>query len=195
MARLALSALATVLLTLSDCGREAAPPPSPSPSPPAASSPGPEYRASAYGVGGKPVQLKNLDRGGRLVYLLTAKSAQFSTERARGTLHGARLFFYKGSDKGSATRLEVTAPTADYDQKSNNVVLRDGVTAKNDAGATMVADTMAYNDTTRLLTASGHVTVTDRAGNVLSGDRAVADLDLQQLQMTGNIGVEGFGTR
>lgn len=192
LARLAAAAtLAATVLALAACGREAGPPP-PSPSPPPAGhKSNPAFRASAYGIGGKPVQFKNLDRAGRLVYLLTAKSALFSTERALGTLHGAKLVFYKGS----ATRLEVTAPTADYDQKSNDVVLRDGVTAKNDAGDTMIADRMAYNDKTRLLTATGHVTVTDRTGNAIFGDRAVADLDLQQLQMSGNIGVEGFGTR
>ena len=56
---------------------------------------------------------------------------------------------------------------------------------------TMTCDTMSYNGNTKLLTATGSVRAVDAQGMVLTGDNAVADLDLQQIHIppSGHVGI------
>ena len=156
--------------------RSAAPavglPESPRPSTP------PGYRVSAHKAGGRQITISDVSRG-RAVYVLKAGSAVYSTNGKRGTFLDNTFYFYKGS----AVRLTLTAPTADLNMATYDVVLKSGVVAKNQSGVTLRADSMAYNDKTQLLTAAGHVNASDQNGDVLSGDRATADLDLQQIHM------------
>lgn len=148
------------------------------------------YYISAHGANGRKPEITNIDVAtGRRVYTLRASTLRYSSDRKRGIVSDNTLRFFKGS----AVRLLVTAPTANLDLSTYDVVLRGGVKATNSNGDAMLADTMSYNDKTRMLSATGHVRVTDRDGNTITGDRALADLDLQQLQMFGNINVTGFG--
>ncbi|MDQ2818078.1 MAG: LPS export ABC transporter periplasmic protein LptC [Candidatus Eremiobacteraeota bacterium] len=168
------------------CGRR--PPPAlPSPSPSARPHhPGPAaYKISGHQADGRAIEISDI-ASGRPVYTLKAAQGVYSTNGRKGTFSNTVLSFYKGS----SVRLTVTAPTATVNTVSYDVELAGGVTAHNDSGVTLTAETMSYNDKTRVLTASGNVVASDRSGNVLKGDRALADLDLQQLRL---FGVNGVG--
>jgi LPS export ABC transporter protein LptC len=95
------------------------------------------------------------------------------------------MYFYKGRKR----RLTVTAPTAVVNEITHDVALSGGVLARTAAGDTLASDNMTYNEKTRLLTAVGHVVASEPGGNALTGQRAIADLDLQQIQLFGQSAV------
>jgi LPS export ABC transporter protein LptC len=171
-----------LIAPLCGCARHAEP--VPSPSPPPARSTLPPYRFHGHGTAQHPVAVKDLAHG-HAVYVLTATDVYYSTSSSQGRFENNTIRFYKGSD----VRLTVTAPTADVNRVNYDFVLRDGVTAKSATGVTLSSDTMAYNGNTQLLTATGHVRAVDAQGDVITGDKAVADLDLQQIHVSDHVGI------
>lgn len=141
---------------------------------------GPVYHISANGTAGQPVKITNIKKG-VTEYTLLAQSVLYATNLQRGKFADTTLYFYKGR----TPRLTVTAPTAFLDEQSHNVALSGGVVAKTAAGVTLSSDTMRYDERTRLLTAIGHVVANEPGGNTLTGSRAVADLDLQEIRLFG----------
>jgi LPS export ABC transporter protein LptC len=141
---------------------------------------GPVYHISAHGTYGHPVTISNIVAGAP-EYTLEAASVLYATDLRRGRFKDTTLYFYKGRK----ARLTVTAPTALADEVSHDVALSGGVHAITAAGVTLTSDQMNYDDRTRLLTAVGHVVAVEPGGNMLTGRRAIADLDLQQIQLFG----------
>ncbi|MBC5805172.1 MAG: LPS export ABC transporter periplasmic protein LptC [Candidatus Eremiobacter antarcticus] len=139
------------------------------------------YRISARGARGRPVTISNIVHG-KPDYQLLAASVVYATDVHQGTFKDNTLFFYKEG----AARLTVRAPAALVDQTSHNIALSGGVLAKTAGGDTLRSDTMMYNDKTQLLTAIGHVVAGSAGGYRLTGKRAVADLDLQQIRLFGD---------
>jgi hypothetical protein len=153
----------------------------PSPSPAA-----PAYLIHGIGSAGRPVKLENID-GGRTVYDLKATDVFYSTSSSKGRFLNDTITFYKGS----AVRLTVKAPVGIVDRTTYDFDLLGGVDARSAQGIHLVSDSMSYDGNTRLLTAIGHVRAVDTQGDVLVGDKAVADLDLQNIHMSGNVGIGG----
>ena len=139
---------------------------------------GPVYHISAQGTNGHPVTITNIVNGAP-EYKLQADSVIYSTDLRKGSFRHTTLYFYKGRN----TRLTVTAPTAMVDERSHDVALTGGVHAVTAAGVTLSSDEMRYDERTKLLTAVGHVVAVEPGGNMLTGERAVADLDLQQIRL------------
>jgi LPS export ABC transporter protein LptC len=172
---------AAILLAAAGCGR-------PAEHPANAASPtyaGPVYHISAQGSKQHPVTITNIARG-RVEYVLVAASVVYATNLQQGTFHDNLLHFFKGARQ----RLTVTAPVATVDETSHNIYLSGGVTARTAAGDTLRSDTMTYNENTRLLTAVGHVVATSPGGYRLTGTRAIADLDLEQIRLFGSVPTE-----
>ncbi|MBC5825745.1 MAG: O-antigen ligase family protein [Candidatus Eremiobacteraeota bacterium] len=188
--RLVGRALATVALICAAPGLSACnhPPPAPVARSAHKAEPRPQglgYRVSAHETAGHVITISDIARG-RPVYTLRAASGVYSTNGRKGTFSDTTLSFYKGA----AVQLTVTAPTAAVNTVSYDVTLAGGVTARNDNRVTLTADTMSYNDRSRVLTARGHVVASDSRGDLLRGERAVADIDLQELRV---FGVSGIG--
>lgn len=141
---------------------------------------GPTYHISAQGTKQRPVTISDITNGYR-EYTLLAASVLYATNLQQGKFHDNTLYFFKGGKP----RLTVTAPTAIVNEGSHDLALSGGVLARTTAGDTLASDTMTYNEKTRLLTAIGHVVATDPTGYRLTGTRAIADLDLQQIQLFG----------
>jgi len=141
---------------------------------------GPVYQISAQGTKQRPVTISNITNGQR-EYTLEAASVLYATNLQQGTFHDNTLHFFKGGKP----RLTVTAPVAIVDEGSHDVALSGGVLARTTAGDTLDSDNMTYDEKTRLLTAVGHVVAIDPGGYRLTGTRAIADLDLQQIQLFG----------
>ncbi len=152
------------------------------PTPPAAAG-APVYRISAQGTGERPVRISNIVHG-KTEYTVAAASVVYSTDLRRGTFFDTTLHFFKGG----RTRLTVTAPRAIVNELSHDVALTGGVTARTAFGETLAADSMLYHEHSRLLSATGHVVLRDPKGDTLTGTRAVADLDLQQVRLYGSLG-------
>jgi LPS export ABC transporter protein LptC len=176
MTRLRLTfALALILVA---CAKSAPP------SAPTAAGPsvrGPFYHISAQGTKQHPVTITNISNG-QLEYKLAAASVVYSTTLSQGTFHNNLLHFFKGGKP----RLTVTAPVATVDENTHDVALSGGVVARTTADDTLASDRMTYDEKTRLLTAVGDVVATDPSGYRLTGTRAIADLDLQQIRLFGN---------
>lgn len=169
---------AACALWLASCGHEQAAPP---PSPASASSPaGPVYEIHARGTGRQPVTITNIAHGSR-EYTLLAASVLYATNLQQGTFYDNTMYFFKGAKR----RLTVTAPIATVDEATHNVHLWGGVLAKTAGDDTLRSQSMTYDERTRLLTAVGNVVAGDPAGYQLTGTRAVADLDLQQIHLFG----------
>ncbi len=171
------------------CARGSAPRSPASPLATTHSNPAPRglgYRISARGARGRPVTISNIVQG-RRDYQLLAASVVYATDVHQGTFKDNTLFFYKEG----AARLTVRAPAALVDQTSHNIALSGGVLAKTAAGDSLRSDTMMYNDKTQLLTAIGHVVAGSAGGYRLTGKRAVADLDLQQIRLFGDTPAPG----
>ena len=147
----------------------------------------PNYRLSAHGQPGKTIEIEDAPHG-KLVYRLTTRSIVYQTNLGRGTASDNKLVFYKGR----APRLMVSAPTADLNLRTYDVSLSGGINARNNEGASLRADEVAYDGKSQQLAASGHVVATDPNGTVIAGDHALADLDLHQIRIFGNIGVTGI---
>jgi LPS export ABC transporter protein LptC len=143
---------------------------------------GPVYHISAQGIGGHPVTISNIVAGAP-EYTLLAANVIYSTDLRKGRFNDTTLHFYKGRN----ARLTVTAPTAVVDEVSHNVMLSGGVHATTASGVTLSSDRMVYDDTTRLLTARDHVVAVEPGGNMLTGREAIADLDLQQIRLYGEL--------
>ncbi|MDQ6766451.1 MAG: LPS export ABC transporter periplasmic protein LptC [Candidatus Eremiobacteraeota bacterium] len=171
--------LATLLCGLAvSCGRSG---PVAQPSPAASTlARGPVYHISARGKNGHPVTISNIVAGAP-EYTLQAASVLYATDLRKGRFQETTLYFYKGRK----ARLTVTAPTAVVDEVTHDVQLTGGVHATTAAGVTLSSDEMSYNENTRLLTAVGHVVAVEPGGNMLTGRRAIADLDLQQIRLFG----------
>jgi LPS export ABC transporter protein LptC len=146
----------------------------------AAGANGPVYHISAQGTKQHPLTVFNTSQGQR-VYVLRARSGVYATNLQQGTFRDNTLHFFKGA----MPRLTVTAPVAVVDENSHNVDLSGGVVARTPSGESLTSDTMTYNEKTRLLTAVGHVVALDPSGYRLTGIRAIADLDLNQIRLFG----------
>jgi LPS export ABC transporter protein LptC len=145
---------------------------------------GPVYHISARGSKEHPVTISNIVRGVP-EYTLKAASVVYATNLQLGRFTDNTMYFYKGRKR----RLTVTAPTAVVNEITHDVALSGGVLARTAAGDTLASDNMTYNEKTRLLTAVGHVVASEPGGNALTGQRAIADLDLQQIQLFGQSAV------
>ncbi|HLW37240.1 MAG TPA: LPS export ABC transporter periplasmic protein LptC [Candidatus Eremiobacteraceae bacterium] len=182
--------LAGLTLLCTGCGKSAAPVSSPSIVPLPTATPTTSYIIRATAVRGRPVMISNIVNG-KPEYQLRASSVVYATSLQRGTFKDNTLLVYKGRQ----VRLTVTAPTAMVDEANHNVVLTQGVVARTPAGDSLRADSMTYNAVTELLTGDGHVVVQDAQGNKLTGNHAIADLDLQQIRLLGDITAKGAPPR
>jgi LPS export ABC transporter protein LptC len=161
----------------SSCGRTSGPADVASPSA-STKARGPVYHISAHGTNGRPVTITNIVSGVP-EYTLEAATVIYATDLAKARFTDTTLHFYKGRKP----RLTVTAPTAVVNEISHDVALSGGVHAITAAGVTLSSDEMNYSEKTRLLTAVGHVVAVEPGGNMLTGGRAIADLDLQQIHL------------
>ena len=177
--RIALIIAAVLMLATSSCTRSTAPAQLPSPTG-SLFAHGPVYHISAHGANGRPVTISNIVNG-MPEYTLKAASVIYATDVRKGKFLDTTLYFYKGRK----ARLTVTAPTAVVDEQSHDLALSGGVHATTAAAVTLSSDEMLYNEKTRLLTAVGHVVAVEPGGNMLTGGRAIADLDLQQIKLFG----------
>jgi len=175
------------MLVLAGCGRPAtqttAPPTvgaSPAPSAPNISS------ITAHGQAGRPITIENIENAAP-VYRLSAASVTYLPDRSQGTFSDVKVVFYKGR----TVRLTVTAPSAALNLKSYDVILRGGVRAVNAAGDTLRADQISYDGKAHVLRAGGDVVAVDATGTRITGDSAIADLDLQVVKIFGHIGMTG----
>jgi LPS export ABC transporter protein LptC len=139
---------------------------------------GPIYHISAQGANGHLVTISNIVAGAP-EYTLQAASVIYATDLRKGRFADTMLSFYKGRN----ARLTVTAPVAVVDEVNHNVMLSGGVLARTASGVTLASKRMAYDDTTKLLTAIDDVKAVEPGGNMLTGRRAIADLDLQQIRL------------
>ncbi|HXW77785.1 MAG TPA: LPS export ABC transporter periplasmic protein LptC [Candidatus Eremiobacteraceae bacterium] len=182
--RSALRAAALALLLTGCAGGRQAPSPVPSPTQSATSSPASTYHFIGRGTATQPVKLVDLVAG-QPVYVLKSTDVVYSTNIAKGVFRDDAIYFYRQG----RVRLHLVAPVANVDMKTYDFVLSGGVHAVSAQGIILDCDTLRYSGRTQLLTASGHVRATDAQGDVLTGDKAVADLDLQQIHMTGDVGI------
>ena len=157
----------------------ASPTPQVSPKPTAA-----EYFIHGHGTKGQPVKVQDVVKGSP-VYVLKATDVYYSTSSAKGRFLNDLIYFYKGN----TVRLTLASPTADVNRVTYDFVLSGGVKAHSALGITMYCDSMSYDGITKLLTATGAVRAIDAQGDVVTGDKAVADLDLQELHMSGHVGI------
>jgi LPS export ABC transporter protein LptC len=170
-------AMLALALSAAACARSQSQPAAPLPS----QQPGqPVYHISAQGTKEHPVTISNIRHGER-EYILEAANVVYATNLQQGTFHDTLLHFFRGAKP----RLTVTAPVATVDENTHDVDLSGGVVARTAAGDTLTSDTMTYNEKTRLLTAVGHVVAIDPSGYRLTGTRAIADLDLEQIHLFG----------
>jgi len=165
--------------------------PSNAPQPRQSPTPGPrptkaDYFIHGSSANGAPVKVQDTVKG-HPVYVLKATDVYYSTSSSKGRFLNDTIYFYKES----AVRLTLTAQVADVNRLTFDFVLHGdtGVKAKSATGVTMTCDVMSYNGNTKLLTATGSVRAVDAQGDVLTGDKAVADLDLQQIHMSGHVGI------
>lgn len=172
-------ACTAVISAVASCAGSGRTPATPAPSI-SAMPQGPVYHISANGTAGQPVKISNIDKG-VTQYTLLAQSVLYATNLQRGKFVDNTMYFYKGRK----TRLTVTAPTAFVDEEDHNVALSGGVVARTATGVMLSSDTMHYDERTRLLTAVGHVVANEPGGNTLTGSRAIADLDLQEIRLFG----------
>jgi LPS export ABC transporter protein LptC len=157
--------------------------PTPAPTPTKA-----DYFIHGHGANGAPVKVQSTLKG-QPVYVLKASDVYYSTSSSKGRFLNDTIYFYKGKD----VRLTLGAQVADVNRITYDFVLhgQGGVTARSATGVTMTCDQMSYNGNSKLLTATGSVRAVDAQGDVLTGDKAVADLDLQQIHMSGHVGIGG----
>ena len=147
-------------------------------------SPTEHYIFHGHGTPGHPVKVEDVVKG-RPVYVLKATDVFYSTSSAKGRFLNDTIYFYK---EGSV-RLTLSAPVAEVNRTTYDFDLTGGVHAKSAIGVTLDCDAMAYNGNTQLLTATGGVRAVDAQGDVVTGDKAVADLDLQNIHMSGHVGI------
>jgi LPS export ABC transporter protein LptC len=143
-----------------------------------------DYFIHGRGSISQPVTVQDTVKG-QPVYVLEATDVYYSTSSAKGRFLNDKVLFYKGK----TVRLTLTAPVADVNRTTYDFVLHGGVKAKSALGITLTCDVMSYNGNTKLLTATGDVRAVDVQGDVVTGDKAVADLDLQQIHMSGHVGI------
>ena len=180
--RIAVTALA---IALAGCSQSATTQvkqsPTPGPTPTKA-----DYFIHGSSSNGAPVKVQDMVKG-QPVYVLKATDVYYSTSSAKGRFLNDTIYFYKGN----VVRLTLVAQVADVNRLTYDFVLHGdtGVKAKSATGVTMTCDVMSYNGNTKLLTATGSVRAVDAQGDVLTGDKAVADLDLQQIHMSGHVGI------
>lgn len=178
-----IAAVAAGSLLLASCSGSA---PSSSTSPAPSLSPAAPNIASvtAHGAPGHPISVENIVNS-RPEYRLTAESVTYLPNRSQGTFSNVRIAFYKGGN----VRLAVSAPSADLNLKSYDVVLRGRVKAVNSAGDSLSADEVSYDGKSHQLRAAGNVVAVNADGTTIAGDRAIADLDLQIVKIFGHIGM------
>jgi len=164
---------------LAACSSTAGAPPSPTPVPGPTSA---HYMFHGQGSASEPVKVQDTVHG-KPIYVLKASDVFYSTSSNKGRFLNDRIYFYNGN----AVRLTLAAPVASVDRVTYDFELDGGVKARSSLGVTLSCDVMRYNGKTQLLTALGHVRAVDSQGDVVTGDKAVADLDLQQIHMTDNV--------
>jgi len=174
--------IAAAALIVSGCANpqpEASPRATTAPSP--AGPTNPAVRVIGQKAGGKRVQISEFTHN-RLVYRIFADSSTYDSRTHEGTFSRADGNFYgNGRSKG----LHVIAPVAIIDQASKSVAMSGGVRAAAADGTTLSCDRMLYVDATQRVRGSGNVRL-QKDGNVVTGDKIDADLQLEQYKVTGS---------
>jgi LPS export ABC transporter protein LptC len=162
------------------------------PKPPGISSASPSVSPSAtpnlpplivtgQGTAAQPIRILQSTKENRVQYELLARSLQSSgspgTERI--TFSTVHVTFH-GKD---GSQLEADAPKALIDQRANTVTLSGGVRARNNAGMTLLCDTLTYNRDTEMIGGTGHVAITNKNGLRADGSRFDSDIALTHTRM------------
>ncbi|HMD02674.1 MAG TPA: LPS export ABC transporter periplasmic protein LptC [Candidatus Baltobacteraceae bacterium] len=189
-AKLFAAAIALASSVLSACGEPqgGAASSSPATNSPATSSPAPTLTPLAVvihsqGNGRSPVTLV-LQREGHRIYAIRADS---NTTRRTGAGSGVSDFlnphvtFFEGEGK----TLVADSPKATILESDRTIVMSDGVRTRSSDGIVLTSRTLTYDDRTQRLRAEGNVVVTTASGERLEGERADADLRMDQLRVTG----------
>lgn len=183
-----LVSLAAALLVGAAVGTRwrAAPPPAATPLPaqqPAA--PVPQAGTPSPFLEIEGTRLAGADEAGRRLWEIRAKTLEVDSSRKRIILTGVTGQFYAAS----TPQLTFAAPHAIFLVQSKDVALSGGVVATTRDGKTLRASRVAWASSTRLLTATGDVIVT-QPGMTIRADKLVSDAGLQQTSFSGNIQVK-----
>lgn len=127
-------------------------------------------------------QLQGTDPQGRRVWELQAKTLEVDRLQQRIVMTSVTGAFYTAA----GPQLTFAAPRAVYDTASKDVALSGGVVARARDGRAVRAAAMRYRAGTRVLTATGNVTLT-QAGLLIRADELRTDAALAQPRFSGHI--------
>lgn len=168
------------------------PAPGPPASPPAATpapSPAPAPATPFLQIEG--TNLAGVDEAGRRLWEMQARSLQVDRQRNRiSLLEVTGQLFQSGKPQ-----LQFAASRAVFVTESKDVELAGGVIGRTPDGRILRAATVRYDGQTKVLTASGGVTLTQPArpgvtGTVIQADSLVTDAGLVQTTFSGNVTVK-----
>lgn len=167
-----------------------APPASPPAATPAPSAPAPATPATPF-LHIEGTNLAGVDEAGRRLWEMQARSLQVDRQRNRiSLLEVTGQLFQSGKPQ-----LQFAAPRAVFVTESKDVELAGGVIGRTPDGRILRAATVLYNGQTKVLTASGGVTLSQPVrpgvtGMVIQADRLVTDAGLAQTTFSGNVTVK-----
>jgi LPS export ABC transporter protein LptC len=176
-------------LALTACRHAAPAPPAASPPAHAARQAGAAFvpiRVNSERIGSKYIYVTK-QKGNRKLYVLRADSESgeyLGAGTGRSDFVQPHITFFDGRGR----QLVADAPAGTVIERDKSVVMRGGVTAHAQNGMTLSSDTMRYDDATETIHGDGHVVVTMRGGERLSGQRIDADLRLSDLHVAGEPG-------
>lgn len=147
-------------------------------------------RAEATGLGGRtalggkggtgiPGTLRVVATGG-----VTAKNTQGIVRAARVTWGGGKI---AASGGVSARRADLSLSASQFngDDKGENATLTGNVIVRHSSGATLHAPSARYSKDAKRVWATGGIVFKDAQGSLLRGKDMVANLDLENAQITG----------
>lgn len=165
--------------------------PAPSVSPPAAAPAPPAPAPATPFLHIEGTNLTGADEAGRRLWEMQARSLQVDRQRNRiSLLEVTGQLFQSGKPQ-----LQFAAPRAVFVTESKDVELAGGVIGRTPDGRILRAATVRYDGQTKVLTASGGVTLTQPArpgvtGTVIQADSLVTDAGLAQTTFSGNVTVK-----
>ena len=152
---------------------------SPSPSTAATATP-PPLHITGKGTATQPIRIVRQIHN-RIEYQLIASSfeSRGPQGRTRAVFQNATVTFH---GTGGST-MTARAPQAIVDETANTLTLIDGVLAHSNSGVTLQCDTLEYDDTTKMLHGTGHVSILEQNGFKGTGSSFDSDISLTHITM------------
>ncbi len=121
------------------------------------------------------------EKDGKKIWDLTAETITIDPQTKNVTLKNIQGVFYQ--DDGN--NINLTAPTAVYDNKTHDIIITEKVIATRNDGSNFTADQVLWQNSIQKFSGEGNIKIV-QADTVITGDKMETDSGMNKVKVEGN---------